>query len=168
MCIYMYIHMYVYTSVCAYMYTYTDTERQRFPSTWPNLVCISITILRFLLAFDRVNISLILETLSPPVCWTSILWILAMLLSLLCSSSFWLLNVGRLQDPVLSLDYPKIYCIQTYNFQWHLYTYGPKMYISTSTFPLKLPVYISSHLLDITCWHPSGISNLTYLKHHSQ
>lgn len=116
MCIYMYIHMYVYTSVCAYMYTYTDTERQRFPSTWPNLVCISITILRFLLAFDRVNISLILETLSPPVCWTSILWILAMLLSLLCSSSFWLLNVGRLQDPVLSLDYPKIFASKLTTF----------------------------------------------------
>ena len=32
----------------------------------------------------------------------------------------------------------------------------------------KHPVYISSHLLDITSWPPSGISNLTYPKYHSR
>lgn len=66
--------------ICAYIYINRDreTDRKRSPSICPNLLIHLYHHLIFLLtAFDRVDSSLILQTLSPPICWDSALWTLA-------------------------------------------------------------------------------------------
>lgn len=138
-------------------YTHTDIERDLYPSGQIQ-GCISTTILLFLsTAFDRVNTSLILETLSPPICWSSALEYSQLLLSLLC---FLLLLISKRWSVPgsgsLSTLSPNDIC-----------TLWPQNMHPQFNFSSKLLVYISSCLLDIACWHLAGISNLTYLKHHS-